>query len=267
MRFQKSITLIVAALLASILGVGPLQAQISGSGVSSVPTIRKLAANAIPFIIAPTGTMANNGAITLGSALPTTYVNAYINLPASAIQAGSGAGWYFVQMSSTTLGTVFNNTYVSGIPTIPVPVGFVTTGPGAYTGVTGNVVGPQISIPAGALGPNGVLRLSQLNSVIPNTNSKVLSATIAGTTMWATTLNSAGQFGNASIATLMNRGVQNSNVVLSTSNPTGVGIAASGNQFTSFNFSSAQTVSLNLVLSVATDFIVLESYLVEVIPG
>src|SRR5579859_1785192 len=107
----------------------------------------KYTANGIPFIVANTGTMGNNGALTLGTALPSTYANAYVYLPANAISAGSAAGWYFCQFSSTTVGTVFNNTYSSGTPQIPAAlVSFATTGPGAYTGVTTQITGPNFTI-------------------------------------------------------------------------------------------------------------------------
>lgn len=240
------------------------------SGLSGTPgAVQKIAASAIPFIIAPTGSMANNGVITLGTALPATYANAYINLPASAIQAGSAAGWYFCQMSSATVGTVFlNNPYVSGLPSIPpAPVAPATTGPGAYVGVTGATNGPQITIPAGVLGPNGTLRLSQLNSVNAAATTKTLQAFIAGTNIWGVTFTTAAQFGLAGITTLQNRGAQNANVTFSTSNAAGVGVAASANVFSSINFAAAQTLTFALTTTVATDFIVLESFLIEAIPG
>lgn len=238
------------------------------SSLGAAGVAQKLAASAIPFIVAPTGTMANNGAITLGTGLPTTYANAYIFLPAGAIAAGVPAApsWFFCQMTSATVGTVFNNTYVSGVPAIPAaPVAFATVGPGAYVGVTGLVAAQQISIPAGSIGPNGALRFSQLNSVPNNANTKIISASFAGVTMWDTALTATN--GSANISTLMARGAQNSSVILSTASPNGVGNAGAANQFLSTNFAVAQTLSINLTTAVATDFIVLESFLIEVIPG
>ena len=93
----------------------------------------------VPVFVPSSGIMANNGAITLTTALDTTYANCYLYLPANAIEAGSAAGLYFAQMSSTTVGTVYNNTYTSGKHAIPSsPTAFVTTGPGAYTQTTGS---------------------------------------------------------------------------------------------------------------------------------
>lgn len=245
-----------------------LQFDANGNLIVSSPA---LAQSAIPFIIAPTGTMANNGVITLGTALPTTYANAYIFLPAGAIAAGvpAAAAWYFCQMSSTTVGTVFNNTYTSGLPTVPAsPTAFATTGPGAYTGVTSAVTGPQITIPAGSMGPNGVLRASFLNSVAGTANGKTLIYKVGSTNLCATSLGTAAQFGTAQCWTTYNRGAQNVNVTPNASTTSGLGVQPSaGTNYSTIDFSVAQTLSLGGTLAVATDFIVFESFAVEVLPG
>src|ERR1700693_852831 len=92
--------------------------------------------NAIPMILPSSGTIGNNGALSALTALPTIYANAYLYFPAGAIVAGSLAGLYYCIMSSTTAGTIYNNTYdttLGVMPTIPAnPVPFVTPGPGAY---------------------------------------------------------------------------------------------------------------------------------------
>lgn len=76
----------------------------------------------VPIGIAPTGTMAANGAITLGTALNTTYSGGlWLYLPAGAAYAGSLAGFYWTVMSSTTLGTVYNNTYTPGTDPVDIP--------------------------------------------------------------------------------------------------------------------------------------------------
>lgn len=265
MRFPKS-ALIVAALLASILSIGPhLQAQISGSGVSTVTGIRKIAASAIPFIIAPTGTMANNGAITLGTALPTTYANAYVFLPASAISAGSAAAWYFAQFSSATLGTVFNNTYVSGTPAIPAPVGFVTTGPGAYTGIITLQNAVAINIPGNSMGPNGTIRYSFTMTVPNNANSKTV---IAAYSSFAPSNTVTTTTATASVVrSFSNRGVTNSQVNDGGQGLLGPGLGGGPPQFAAIDSTQTQVFLLEAQLAVATDYIVLEKFLIEVIPG
>jgi hypothetical protein len=110
----------------------------------------------IPFIVASSGSMADNGALTALTALPETYSGGcYLYLPANAISAGSAAGWYWAVMSSTTAGTVYNSTYTTGIPAAGTATAFVTTGPGAFTGHTGVVA---VTIPIPILLANSTIR-------------------------------------------------------------------------------------------------------------
>lgn len=235
--------------------------------VGAGAAVQKLAACAIPFVVGtPTGSMANNGAITLGTALPATYASCYLNLPANAIQAGSAAGWYFAQMSSTTVGTVFNNTYTTGLPTIPVsPTAFVSTGPGAFTGVVTAVTGPQITIPAGALGPNGALRTTTLWSALNNANAKTVIASLGGIQILNGGIASAGAAQVLSM--LYNRGSAAINIAMPPANTTGLGTAGASLSQLAINTALAQTLAISGQLAVATDFLVLEAFMLEVSPG
>jgi hypothetical protein len=224
-----------------------------------VPAVR-----AIPFIMAPTGSVAANGAITLGTALASTYANAYIYLPAGAAYPNSPAGWYLAQFTSATVGTLFGNMYSSGVPTIPsVPAPLATTGPGAYVGVTGAIAGPQITIPANLLGPNGVLRLTSLQSASATANTKTFSYQIGGAAIFNLVFNTVGQVGYNGITTLFNRGVQNAQVF----SPASAGSGTATPAFASINFAVAQTFSIFLNNAVATDFSVVEAFLLEALPG
>jgi hypothetical protein len=106
--------------------------------------------------IAPTGTVAANGAITLGTALDTTYASGlYLAFPAGALFAGSAAGSYWCVMSSTTLGTAYNNV-LSGYPQAPAsPTAISDAGPGAYTGITTETTLATLTIPGGSIGTTG----------------------------------------------------------------------------------------------------------------
>lgn len=115
----------------------------------------------IPFIIPSNGTMSNNGAFTLGTALLKAYPVAYVHFASGMISSGSTAGWYYCVFSSTTAGTVYNNTYSSGKPAIPAsPTAFSTTGPGAFTGQSNINTGIQCTIKGNLLGKQGVVRLT-----------------------------------------------------------------------------------------------------------
>jgi hypothetical protein len=119
------------------------------TGGTGIPIL--IGQSSIPMVVASSGSIGNNGALTGHTALPLIYPHCYLYLPADAIVAGSAAGWYYAVMSSTTAGTIYNNTYTSGVPTVPAsPTAFATTGPGAYTGVL-TEHGVILPIPANTL--------------------------------------------------------------------------------------------------------------------
>ena len=131
----------------------------------------------VPVIMPSSGSIANNGVLTITTALPATYGNLYLYLPAGAIAAagpGSAAGVYYAQCTTTTACTVFNNVLNSGPPQIIVaPTAFVSTGPGAYTQTTGTFVNLMtITVGAGFIGANGVLSASTY-ALRPNTAGAV----------------------------------------------------------------------------------------------
>ena len=84
-----------------LLGSG-LQAPAAGVLAKSTFVVAR---SAIPVILAPNGTIATNGTVTLGTALPLVYASAWVRFPAGAVVGGL-AGLYFVKFSSTTVGQV-----------------------------------------------------------------------------------------------------------------------------------------------------------------
>jgi len=69
--------------------------------------------------IPPSGAVAANGALTLGTALNAIYdEGVFMYFPADGAFTGSLAGLYWTVMSSTSLGTIYNNT-MTGVPTPP----------------------------------------------------------------------------------------------------------------------------------------------------
>jgi len=216
----------------------------------------KYVAFGMPFILAPSGSMANNGALTLGTALPTTYANAYVYLPANAIAAGSAAGWYFAQFSSTTVGIVYNNVYTSGYPSAPpAPVPFVTTGPGAYTGVTSPVTGPSVAIDPNTLGPNGWI-YCMFGGVVPNNvNNKTLTVTLAGATVYSNTVTTA-----SSITSRVEVALRGSNAAVGMSNANTYASPA-------LQTTPPPAFGMQLQLAVATDFVVIEGFFAQFFYG
>src|SRR5271170_2586658 len=76
---------------------------VQSNGTSWISGIHyPLLQSAVPVIIAPSGTMANNCAFTLSTALDATYQSAFIQLPTNAIYTGSSPALPYASMSSTT---------------------------------------------------------------------------------------------------------------------------------------------------------------------
>lgn len=121
----------------------------------------KLATWGVPVFMAPSGTMGNNGAVTLGTALDRTYSEGFwLYFPAGAVAAGvpSSATFLWTVMSSTTAGTVYNSSFDgSGVPVAGTTTAYSTTGPGAYTGVTTIVTAITVTVSASTLGSTGMI--------------------------------------------------------------------------------------------------------------
>lgn len=219
----------------------------------------------IPFILPSSGSMANNGALTVTTALPTTYPNAYVYLPANAVAAGSAAGWYYAVFSSTTAATVYNNRYTTGFPTIPAsPTAFSTTGPGAYTQTSGSdIQGPNTTIPGGSMGPNGSLETMMLGHVQNSVNIKTMRVRLS-------TLNiSSDDLTSTNIMTegwrrVENCGIQNRQVGRASS---GFGNQTTAPSFNTINTSADQTVEFTLKLNDPTDYAIWLRYAARVTRG
>lgn len=219
----------------------------------------------LPMILPSSGSMGNNGAITLTTALDATYANCYLYLPANAIEAGSAAGWYFAQMSSTTLGTVYNNTYTSGVPSIPAsPAAFATTGPGAYTQSTATFVAAlSTTLHGGIIGANGSIyfypHLVMLTSGTTKSIEIRSGATAIATQGFTAAIHSAVPY------FLRNKGAQNSNVTNGL-----VGFGSSGSVAAvhkTIDTSVDSTLTVNLSVAAATDYVILEGCLITINPG
>lgn len=254
----------------------PLSAPASGVTILSNPTLTGVPQQAsslaaqwgLPVIVPSSGSIGNNGALTGITALPTTEANCWMYFPANAIFTGSAAGVYFVQMSSTTAGTIFNNILTSGAPYIPAsPTPFVTTGPGAYTQITTSA--PLVTIPilGGTMGANGAVRHKAAWLTPNNANAKQTQVTFGGSA--AATYSPASQLWLGVERTLRNRGVTNAQVVMaaSTSFPTDVAAASSAATFLAINTANTQNLVFNGQIGTATDYMVLAGATVEVIPA
>src|SRR5574343_19418 len=142
-----------------------------------------LAQGAVPLIIPSSGSIGDNGALSGIAALPTTFTSAFMYFPTHAISGTSTAGWYYVVMSSTTAGTIYNDVYMSGLPAAPAtPTAFATTGPGAFTQTAATDIDMlQISIPANLLGATGSVRVDAPFGIADTATQKTVKAKLSST--------------------------------------------------------------------------------------
>ena len=220
-------------------------------------------AASVPSHIAPTGTMAANGAVTLGTALEFIYSSGcYIYFPAGAVYAGSAAGSYYCVMSTTAVGTVYNNTLGNGLPVIPsIPTPIVAAGPGAFTGVITEITLATLTIPANLLSAGGSINLDIQylfnNSVGVKTFKEKLGGTIGHTLTATTTVQIR------SMKLFKNRGAKSSNYYALVSN--GAATAAAPNEI-NVNTAASWTYVITGQLAAATDRAGLESLSLLVSP-
>jgi hypothetical protein len=221
----------------------------------------------IPFILVSSGSMGNNGALSSITALSRTYPNAYIYLPAAAISTGSAAGWYYTVFSSSTAGTVYNNTYTSGTPTIPTsPTAFSTTGPGSFTQTTTSLIsGYTLPIAGNIIGKNGAVRVS-LSATYNNTSGvKEIQLKFGTASFGLVTPSTTGGLG--AMGGFSNMGATNIQTTLYSTN-----LDTASHSSTPFYGTVDTTVSQNLIVQMelntnATDTLTIETIIVELIPG
>lgn len=241
-------------------------AAVAITGGTGIPI--KLLESGVSLIHVSSGSMANNGAMSGLTALPFTYANCYVLLPANAIAAGTPAAdtWYFAQMSSATAGTVFNNLLSAnlsslGEPLIPAsPTAFVTTGPGAFAGSTAEVAALTITIPANALGAKGQVHIETEqngNATAGAKNLRVRYSGGAGTVLVAAQSTTTGQ---RNWTRICNRGTGAqycSALGFNLSGGAGAGVPTAAQQ-TAIDTTASSTVVITLQKATATDHTILE---------
>lgn len=230
-----------------------------------------LAQSSVPIILAPNGTVAADGTITLGTALQTTYANAWVQLPAGAI-VGGAAGLYFCTFSSTTVGSV-KTLFVDPLTTAftpYIPTSTLTTAVGsgsAYTQAVTMTALCNVVVPAGSMGPNGVLKSEVAFSTNNTANNKAYYATIGVPTLLqfcGLNITQANVMGAAGRVRMGNRGSQQVQTYLGG----GFGYSTLGTSIQrAFDMSVNQSLFYAITMSTATDYVVLESFTVEISPA
>lgn len=245
----------------------------SRSGQPVRPTI--LAVTGLAVILPSDGTIATNGTVTLTTALPTTYAQAWCFFPAGAVSGDATGGLYYCVFSSTTQATVYAGKQGGATGATAAFVPFVPTNLVPVTG--SNLAYPQllateialinVTIPAGALGPNGALRVEHSVSLASSAGTKLFRTRLGGTAAAGI----SGPFTDLSanfgcyIANRNNQALQvciNSGGVYS---PYGRGASAAN--YMAVNTANQTALTLTHQIGLATDYSILESTLVNLYPG
>lgn len=212
---------------------------------------RLIAQWGIPLILPSSGTLSAAGALSGITALANIYANCFMFFPANAVATVSAAGMYFVQMSSTTAGTVFQNTFTSGAPSVPATAALIPcTTASNYTSATAtNQTLVTIAVPANALGPNGKFKVTGLLSNNNSANSKTMQINFGALSV--STASNTTNLGSPFSHEIFNRGVTNAQV---SSSSTGMGPTAAAPTVAANDTTAAVsfTVQLQLVTA-ATD--------------
>lgn len=227
------------------------------------PSRRILAMGGIPTIIANSGTVATGGTITLGTALQLTYPQCWLYLPAGAIVGGS-AGWYYAIMSSTTVGVVYTN--YQATMTQPLALGVaatltVATGSNSgYTGVTTEVTMAAAVIPAGLLGTTGRVVAEGNWAHNSSAGAKVAKVAFGGSTVLS--VSDTTTLGIDIRKTIQNRSASSQIIRVAVDTGAAQSVAPT---LLAIDTSAEVTVALTGSIATATDTMVLENFLIEVL--
>lgn len=225
-----------------------------------------LGSSAVPLVIQQ-GTVAANGIVTLNQAMPAIYANAWLWLPAGAV-VGGAAGWYFVKFTSTTQGQVYSEyrdaAAVNLQPGIPTRELFAAVGSASAYAVPTNTDIRMFSVPVpgNSMGADGCV-LADFEVVVPNNvNTKTSKLSFGTSLIYTSTGLLTSQVGSRVFMRIANRGVANVQRVTSP----GVGAGVVGSQPTGVDTTVDQALSWAVQLGVATDYLVLESFKVDLFP-
>lgn len=252
-----------AAVAAGVAVYGSPHLQDPDGGIASVARI--LGQTGIPCVIANSGTVATNGTVTLGTALPLTYPQAWLYLPAGAVVGGL-AGWYYAVMSSTTVGQVYT-AYMATmtLPYVPTTAALVAAvgSNSAYTGATGaDIQMGAVTVSANRMGTNGALRYHALFGHNSTAGNKIEKAKFgSGTVVSSTATTTTGL--------TMSKRVQNraaASQVIQAGLETGAPVSVAPSLL-AIDTTADVVASFTGQLAVATDVCVLEAWSIEILPG
>lgn len=135
--------------------------------------------------------------------------------------------------------------------------------PSSITGTVAETPLATISIPAGVMSANSVLRITTLWSMTNNANAKTLTWRLGGTSIGASSVPSFAS--NRHQIEVRNRNATNSQVVQGGNSAGGWGASTSANLILAIDTSVSQNLTLNATLGNTADTITLEGYTIEIL--
>lgn len=228
-------------------------------------TIQTIVQGGLPMYMPGTGTITAGGVLALtGTALDQTFANAYFFFPANTVGTGLPAGMYFVQMSSTSAGVVFQNLYTGGTPLIPTTL-IPCVSAVNYTQTTGSLVSLITgTVPAASMGPNGKVKTICFYQNNNSAGTKTFSIKWGGSQTLGTSATTNQSL--SVIREVSNAGLTNAQTSAA-SGVTGTGVAAGASQRYTKDTTASQDINVQAQLGTATDWVGLDSYTIEVTPN
>ena len=242
---------------------GPLYVNISGEAYErGVPYV--LLQTAAPVFLLSSATFADTtGSITGITTLPYDPTNLGVVQVYMFAGAGLSAGLYYARFSSTTACQLYERVDSNPVaPGVTKPSGITV---GAYAGGTSEVTLRTVTVPGGALGANGSLRLQILASVPNNANNKILRSLLSGTSIGTKTMTTAATTRFSQF--VFNRGATNRQIAPSGSPAFADGDTTAPVSTLSVATDAAFNITFTGQLAAAADFIIYESLQLVVSPS
>jgi len=223
---------------------------------------RILYQSGVPTVLLSSATdITATGAITGLTALP--YVPSDVVFVYCFAQSGLLEGLYYARFSSTTACQLYTD--VEGTIT---PTGITA---GAYVGGTTEAILESITIPGGSMGANGMIRTQSSWGCSNSANTKTARTRLDGVQFGSTAQTTVTSF--SMMNGIKNRG--NPAIQFQASSGTGgpantlggAPSSTSNNAQTTINTSVDTTLTFRGQLTVATDFLVLETCTIEILAG
>lgn len=231
--------------------------------LKSVVAVRRvIGQSGIPTVVVPNGTVATNGTITVGTALPLIYLQAWIYLPAGAV-VGGAIGWYYCVFSTTTVGQVYTAFKATmDAPHIPPVLTLVAGSNSSYTQATAaDIQMGGATVPANLLGAAGSLEYCSFlsyNSTAGNKTAKLKFG--AGVVVSSVATSTTG----LTIRKKLQQRATNSQVIQA-SLETGATVSVAPTLL-AIDTTADVVASFSGQIATATDYIILEGWTIDLCP-